>query len=106
MIQQKNILISGTTSGIGRATALRLARENHNIITLNRPGSREEKAFQKLQATGTGTKHQYFVDLSTARAVREAAARNRQGNPSSGCVNQQCRGYFRPRNDLARTIPN
>ena len=74
MIQQKNILISGTTSGIGRATALRLARENHNIITLNRPGSREEKAFQELQATGTGAKHRYFADLSTARAVREAAA--------------------------------
>jgi NAD(P)-dependent dehydrogenase (short-subunit alcohol dehydrogenase family) len=72
MSEQKTIVISGTTSGIGRATALRLARENHNIITVNRPSSREEVAFQELQPLGTGEKHRYLADLSTEAGVREA----------------------------------
>jgi len=74
MSKQKTIVISGTTSGIGRATALRIARENHNIITVNRPSSREEEAFKELQTLGTGEKRHYLADLSTERGVREAGS--------------------------------
>ena len=74
MTNQKTIVISGTTSGIGRATALLLAKENHNIITINRPSSREDEAFSELQAIGSGEKRRYLVDLSVEADVKKIAA--------------------------------
>jgi NAD(P)-dependent dehydrogenase (short-subunit alcohol dehydrogenase family) len=73
MNNPKTIAISGTTSGIGRATALKLARDGHNIITINRPSQREVDAFQELQAVGSGEKRQIRADLATEAGAREAA---------------------------------
>ena len=44
----KTIFITGATSGIGQATAVRLARERHNLILTGRRGERLEKLKNEL----------------------------------------------------------
>lgn len=43
MNQKKTILISGATAGIGRATALKFAQENYNLILTGRRSDRLER---------------------------------------------------------------
>ena len=49
---QKQALITGATSGIGRATALRLAAEGYDIIATGRRSERLESLRREIEAAG------------------------------------------------------
>lgn len=49
---KKQALITGATSGIGRATALRLAREGYDITATGRRAERLEELRQQIEAEG------------------------------------------------------
>jgi NAD(P)-dependent dehydrogenase (short-subunit alcohol dehydrogenase family) len=67
-------LITGSTSGIGRATAGRFAAAGAHVIVSGRDVARGEKAVAEIRAAG-GAADFVAVELSDATSVRALAAR-------------------------------
>lgn len=71
----KTTVITGATSGIGKATAMALAGQDHAVYLLVRNFIKGE-AVKKEIITHTGNKHVYVIkcDLADLQSVHEAAA--------------------------------
>ncbi len=67
----KTILITGATAGIGRVTALHLARQGHHVIASGR--KRAELAKLKSEATGLEL-DTLELDVTSATSIAEAVA--------------------------------
>ncbi|WP_344598209.1 SDR family oxidoreductase [Streptomyces violaceusniger] len=67
-------LITGATSGIGRAVACRLARDGLTVVVSGRDQSRGEKTVSEIRAEG-GTAHFVAADLHDETSVRDLARR-------------------------------
>ena len=72
MKSPKNILITGCSAGIGKATAISLAEMGHNIIALNRKGEKTNRVFGELEKIGAGEKYLYSADLSEQASLESA----------------------------------
>ncbi|HMK90384.1 MAG TPA: SDR family NAD(P)-dependent oxidoreductase [Methylocystis sp.] len=74
----KHVLITGASSGIGRALALRYAREGARLTLLGRDASRLDEAGASCRAQGAADVVGFRVDVqdrvAMARAVAEALA--------------------------------
>lgn len=71
----KTILITGSTSGIGKVTALELARAGHRIVMANRNRERAEAARAEIAAaSGNDELELLDLDLSSLASVRACAA--------------------------------
>lgn len=68
-------VITGSTSGIGKVTALELAKKGHAIYMLVRNTPKGERVREEI-VTQTGNKNIYVIrcDVSDLQSVREAAA--------------------------------
>jgi NAD(P)-dependent dehydrogenase (short-subunit alcohol dehydrogenase family) len=71
----KLAVVSGSTAGIGRAIATRLAQEGASVIVNGRTQSSVDAAVADLTSTTGGTIHGFTGDLSTAAAAEELARR-------------------------------
>ncbi|MEO8700377.1 MAG: SDR family oxidoreductase [Kofleriaceae bacterium] len=71
MSNLKTILITGATAGIGRTTALHLAKQGHRVIATGR----KPAELDKLQAEATGTALETMLLDVTSAASIEAAVR-------------------------------
>jgi NAD(P)-dependent dehydrogenase (short-subunit alcohol dehydrogenase family) len=70
----KTILITGSTSGIGKVTALELARAGHKIVMANRNRVRSEQACAEIMAqSGNDNIELLDLDLASLASVRECA---------------------------------
>ncbi|MCZ6829811.1 MAG: SDR family oxidoreductase [Gammaproteobacteria bacterium] len=70
----KTILITGTTSGIGKVTALELARQGHEVVMANRNRARTEQlAREIIEQTGNDKVSQLDLDLASLASVRACA---------------------------------
>ena len=70
----KTILITGTTNGIGRVTALNLARQGHKIVMANRNRQKSELLAKEItQETGNTNISLLDLDLSSLSSVRQCA---------------------------------
>jgi NAD(P)-dependent dehydrogenase (short-subunit alcohol dehydrogenase family) len=68
-----NVLITGTSSGFGRVTALELARRGHRVFAgMRAPQSRADGAAEKLRADAAGTSLE-VVDLDVTDEAQVAA---------------------------------
>ncbi|KAB2352524.1 SDR family oxidoreductase [Actinomadura rudentiformis] len=72
----KVVLITGASSGIGRATALRLAREGHQVVLGARREDRLAMIAQEIEAAGgkAGVRRLDVTDREDVAAFADAAA--------------------------------
>ena len=70
----KTIVITGATSGIGRATAVALAAHHPRLVILARDRARGEEVAGQLVRNGADHADVVACDLSLMASVREAAA--------------------------------
>ena len=71
----KTILITGTTNGIGKASAMELARQGHTIVMANRNRGKAEQVAAEIRAeTGNSNVSLLDLDLSSLDSVRLCAA--------------------------------
>ncbi len=74
-IEGKQVLLTGASRGIGRATALALAKQGANLSLLVRNRELGEKVIEEIRATGTKSRIDLFVaDLSSMKDIRRVAA--------------------------------
>lgn len=73
-IQNSLALITGASSGIGVATAQRLARDGARVILLARTHAALESVAAEIRSSG-GTAYAYPVDLTDPDSVEQIAAR-------------------------------
>src|SRR3954453_21731991 len=64
-----SILITGASRGIGRASALALARAGHEVIA----GVRDDEAGERLAAGGPAGLRTVRLDVTDAESIRAAA---------------------------------
>lgn len=71
-VDGRTVAITGPTSGLGQATAERLAAGNANLVLLARNPQKLDALAARLDALGTGDVSSIVVDLSDREAVRAA----------------------------------
>lgn len=76
-IENKRIVITGATSGIGRQTALRLASLGANVVLACRDRVRGESVAEEIGAPGSTEHAVMVVDTSDARSIRAFASEYR-----------------------------
>jgi len=71
MSDKKVAIVTGANSGIGKATALALAKEDIHVILLCRNEQRGLKALEEISAESQGKVSLYFCDLADFDSVAE-----------------------------------
>ena len=93
-LQNKNALVCGSTQGIGKATAISLAKEGVNITLIARNETVLQEVLKELPQNGQ-QKHGYLVaDFSKSDQVKEVVSTNKSfhilinntGGPKSGAI--------------------
>jgi 3-oxoacyl-[acyl-carrier protein] reductase len=93
-LQNKNALVCGSTQGIGKATAISLAKEGVNITLIARNETVLQEVLKELPQNGQ-QKHGYLVaDFSKPDQVKEVVSTNKSfhilinntGGPKSGAI--------------------
>ncbi|MEU3188188.1 SDR family oxidoreductase [Streptomyces sp. NPDC006923] len=79
----KTALVTGSTSGIGHATALKLAQDGARVVVSGRDARRGGEVVEQIRAGG-GTAHFIAADLSDAQSAAELAARATEFAESAG----------------------
>jgi NAD(P)-dependent dehydrogenase (short-subunit alcohol dehydrogenase family) len=74
-LKGKLALVTGSTAGIGRAIAERLAREGAAVIVTGRKIAAVESAVQAIAADSGAEVHGYAGDLGTAESANQLAQR-------------------------------
>ncbi len=73
-MKEKIVLITGVTAGIGRATALELAKKEATVVTINRNKEKSERVVDEIRQKSGNDKVDYLVaDLSSRKQVRRVA---------------------------------
>jgi short-subunit dehydrogenase len=70
----KLVLVSGASSGIGAATAIRYGRAGARVLLLSRSAERLDRVVESIRQSG-GAGDPYVIDLADAAAIEETAAR-------------------------------
>ncbi len=71
----KTVLITGTTSGIGKVTALELARQGHRVVMANRNRRKSELLVEEIRThVAEADASLLDLDLASLTSVRECAA--------------------------------
>ena len=72
-IKNKNILITGATSGIGEATAIDLAKKGANIFFIARNNLKAQNLSDKIEFI-SGKRPKFFIaDLASLKNIKESA---------------------------------
>src|ERR1700730_17998759 len=71
----KTCLVTGTSSGIGKATAVGLARLNATIVTVMRDSPKSELAVNEIKSQSGKAEHIFWLkaDLSSQQSIRSLA---------------------------------
>ena len=71
----KTCVVTGTTSGIGKETAVALAAAGASVVTVCRAQDRGERALEEIRRRSRGQVTLVVADLGSQRSIRVLAAR-------------------------------
>ncbi|MFI5780803.1 SDR family NAD(P)-dependent oxidoreductase [Nocardia sp. NPDC051570] len=96
MTEVRTALVTGATSGIGRAAAVKLARDGFHVLVHGRDGERGAAVAEEIESAG-GSAEFVAADLTDIRAVEQLAA---QAGAVDVLVNNAGFSWFGPTADL------
>ncbi len=70
-IEGKSILVTGGTTGIGRATAILLAKIGANILTFGTDQSHLDDALEDIKKAAKGSVHGFIADIANEEGVKK-----------------------------------
>jgi retinol dehydrogenase 14 len=97
----RTVLVTGGTGGIGRATALGLARMGADLAIIGRDRGRTEDAAREIRAAGGGRVDAFIADLSSQSQVRDVAEEVLQSLSRIHVLINNVGGYFDTRHVTA-----
>jgi retinol dehydrogenase 14 len=97
----KTVLVTGGTSGIGKATALGLAAMGAQVVITGRDRGRTEESAGEIRAAGGGQVDVFVGDLSSQSEVRQLAAEVLQRCPHLDVLINNVGGYWNTRHVTA-----
>ena len=104
----QTVLVTGATSGIGKATALGLAALGANVAITGRDRERTEAVVRDIRASVDGEVHAFVADLSSQSEVRRLADEVLTGLPRIDVLVNNVGGYWNTRHvtadELERTF--
>jgi NAD(P)-dependent dehydrogenase (short-subunit alcohol dehydrogenase family) len=81
-VKGKTVVITGGNAGIGKATAVALAKKGAGIVITSRSEIKAKEAVAEIKKSSGNDKVDYvLVDLSSQKSVREAAEKLKQKCP-------------------------
>jgi len=93
----KAVLVTGGSSGIGKATAIALARRGASVSIIGRDTRRTTSAAHVIRAAGGPDVHAFTADLSSQAEVRRAADSVLQALPRLDVLINNVGGYWNTR---------
>ena len=97
----RTVLVTGGTSGIGRATALGLATMGAHLAITGRDRGRTDGAAREIRAAGAGQVDVFVADLSSRSEVRKLADEVLQSLPRIDVLVNNVGGYWNTRHVTA-----
>ncbi len=97
----RTVLITGGTSGIGKATALGLAAMGARVAITGRDRGRLERAAGEVRAAGDGQVDTFVADLSSQAEVRRLASEVLRELPRIDVLVNNVGGYWNTRHVTA-----
>jgi NAD(P)-dependent dehydrogenase (short-subunit alcohol dehydrogenase family) len=94
----KTALVTGATNGIGKVTALELARLGYRVLMVSRDASKGQKVLEEIRAqTGNNALELYVGDLSKMDDVRRIALEVRALHARLDVLVNNAGGVFKER---------
>jgi retinol dehydrogenase-14 len=93
----RTVLVTGATSGIGRATALGLATMGAHVAIAGRDRVRTQRAAREIRAAGGRNVDVFVADLSSQAQVRRLAGEVLEGLPRIDVLVNNAGGYWSTR---------
>ncbi|HEX2148998.1 MAG TPA: SDR family oxidoreductase [Actinomycetota bacterium] len=93
----KAVLVTGATSGIGKATAIGLAQKGAHLAITGRDRERAEAAADQIRTAGAGQVDVFVADLSSQAEVRRLATEVLERLPRIDVLVNNVGGYWNNR---------
>lgn len=100
----QTVLVTGATSGIGKATAVGLAALGANVAITGRDRERTEAVVRDIRASVDGEVHAFVADLSSQSEVRRLADEVLTGLPRIDVLINNVGGYWNTRHVTADAL--
>jgi retinol dehydrogenase-14 len=97
----ETVLVTGASRGIGKATALGLAKMGAHVAITGRDRDRTEDAAREIRAASGGQVDVFVADLSAQSEVRRLAEEVLQSNPRIDVLVNNVGGYWNTRHVTA-----
>ncbi len=97
---QKTALVTGATNGIGKVTALELARAGYRVLLTSRDAAKGQQVLDEIRTRSGNDALELFVsDLSSMTDVRRVALEARTRHPQLDVLVNNAGGVFRERRE-------